>query len=101
MKMMKRKQFLVGLVLAVPVLGACVYFGSGRPRERTGVPMDGKIEKSEAEWREQLTPEQYQVTRRKGTERAFSGAYWNTKEPGTYLCACCGQALFASDTKFD
>jgi peptide-methionine (R)-S-oxide reductase len=63
--------------------------------------MEGKIEKTDQEWREQLTPEQYRVTRRKGTERAFSGAYWNTKTPGIYECVCCGQPLFASDAKFD
>lgn len=63
--------------------------------------MGGKIEKSEAEWRQELTPEQYYVCRQKGTERAFTGAYWNTKTPGVYLCACCGQALFSSETKFD
>jgi peptide-methionine (R)-S-oxide reductase len=64
-------------------------------------PMTEKIEKSDAEWRAQLTPEQYKVARRKGTERAFSGAYWDTKTPGVYACVCCGQELFASDTKFD
>jgi peptide-methionine (R)-S-oxide reductase len=60
-----------------------------------------KVEKGDAEWRAQLTPEQYRVARKKGTERAFSGAYWDTKTPGTYTCVCCGQELFASDTKFD
>jgi peptide-methionine (R)-S-oxide reductase len=60
-----------------------------------------KIEKSEAEWRERLTPEQFQVTREKGTERAFTGCYWNTKESGVYQCVCCGQPLFNSETKFD
>jgi peptide-methionine (R)-S-oxide reductase len=60
-----------------------------------------KIKKSEAEWRQELTAEQYQVCRQKGTERAFTGAYWNTKTPGVYLCACCGQDLFSSETKFD
>ncbi|MFO1152206.1 MAG: peptide-methionine (R)-S-oxide reductase MsrB [Rhodospirillales bacterium] len=63
--------------------------------------MAEKIEKSDAEWRAELTDEQYDVCRRKGTERAFTGAYWNTKTPGTYLCAACGQALFSSQTKFD
>ena len=62
---------------------------------------DAKVVKSEAEWREQLTPEQYNVTRRHGTERAFTGEYWNTKTPGTYVCVCCGQPLFAADTKYD
>jgi peptide-methionine (R)-S-oxide reductase len=63
--------------------------------------MAEKITKTDAEWRSLLTPEQYAVCRKKGTERAFTGAYWNTKEPGVYLCACCGEELFAADTKFD
>ena len=60
-----------------------------------------KINKSEAEWKTQLTPEQYHVTREKGTERAFTGEYHNAKTPGVYTCVCCGQELFSSDTKFD
>ena len=58
-------------------------------------------EKTDAEWRATLTPEQYQVLRRKGTERAFSGAYWNAHEAAAYLCAGCGAELFSSDAKFD
>ena len=60
-----------------------------------------KIVKSDEEWRKQLTPEQYQVARRKGTEPAFTGQYWNHHEDGTYSCVCCGNPLFQSDTKFD
>jgi peptide-methionine (R)-S-oxide reductase len=60
-----------------------------------------KVSKSDAEWRRQLTPEQYRVARQKGTERAFSGEYHDTKTPGTYACVCCGAPLFASDDKFD
>jgi peptide-methionine (R)-S-oxide reductase len=63
--------------------------------------MSGKVEKTDAEWRAALSPEQYRIARRKGTERAFTGAYWDTKTPGVYACVCCGQELFASDTKFD
>ncbi len=61
----------------------------------------GKIEKSDAEWQEQLTPEQYYVTRQHGTERAFSHPYNAEKRSGTYNCVCCGEPLFRSDAKFD
>jgi peptide-methionine (R)-S-oxide reductase len=63
--------------------------------------MPEKVHKTEAEWRAMLTPEQYRVTRRKGTESAFTGAYWDTKEDGIYRCICCGQPLFDAKTKFD
>jgi peptide-methionine (R)-S-oxide reductase len=60
-----------------------------------------KVEKSEQEWKAELTPEQYEILREKGTEPAFTGEYWDTKEGGVYRCAGCGQELFSSDTKFD
>jgi peptide-methionine (R)-S-oxide reductase len=63
--------------------------------------MDDKVVKSDAEWRRELTPEQFQVARRKGTERAFSGAYWDHHEAGVYRCVCCDTELFRSDEKFD
>ena len=63
--------------------------------------MSDEIKKTDADWRAQLTPEQYQVTRKKGTERAFTGAYWDTKDAGVYRCVCCGNELFDSKTKFD
>ena len=59
------------------------------------------VQKSEAEWRAQLTPEQYHVTREAGTERAFCGPYWDDKRAGTYHCVCCDRPLFTSDTKYD
>ncbi len=67
----------------------------------TESPAQPKVRKSDDEWRRQLTPEQYRVTRRKGTERPFTGKYDACKDPGTYLCVCCGQPLFAATAKFD
>ena len=63
--------------------------------------MSEKVVKSKSEWREHLSPEQYQVCREKGTERAFTGRYWDTKDAGVYRCACCANELFHSETKFD
>ena len=63
--------------------------------------MSEKIEKSAAEWARELSPDEYRVLREKGTERAFTGKFWNTKDKGTYVCAGCGNRLFESDTKFD
>lgn len=61
----------------------------------------GKVEKSESQWQAELSPEVYQVARCGGTERAFTGRYWDAKTPGTYHCVCCGTALFDSSTKYD
>lgn len=61
----------------------------------------GKVKKSEAEWKKELTPEQYHILREKGTERAGTGEYAHTKKPGVYRCAACGQELFDSETKYD
>jgi len=63
--------------------------------------MTEKLRKDDAAWREQLTPDQYMVTRRKATERPFTGEYEGTKTPGTYHCVCCGEVLFESDAKFE
>ena len=60
-----------------------------------------KIKKNDDEWKKQLTEEQFQVARKKGTERAFTGAYWDNHEKGTYRCVCCDNELFSSETKFD
>jgi peptide-methionine (R)-S-oxide reductase len=63
--------------------------------------MSEKIQKTDQEWQKQLSPAQYEVTRKKGTERAFTGEYYQTKDPGVYRCVCCGNELFGSDAKFD
>lgn len=65
------------------------------------VAMPHEIQKTDDQWRKQLTPEQYHVTRQKGTERPFTGEFWNHKEDGMYRCVCCGAELFASEAKFD
>ena len=63
--------------------------------------MTSKLSKTDAEWRAQLSDEEYRVTRKKGTERAYSGRYWDNHEHGMYQCVCCGQPLFSSETKFE
>ena len=75
--------------------------GSPPVPEREGRPVGEKVIKSDAEWRAQLTPEQYSVTRKHGTERAFTGEYWDCHADGMYTCVCCGQPLFDSRTKYE
>ncbi len=72
----------------------------GLPARERNIMVD-KVTKSDAEWRAQLTPEQYKVVRRKGTEPAFSGEHWDNHEAGTYRCVCCGMPLFDAATKFE
>jgi len=60
-----------------------------------------KLKKTEEQWRSELSPDEYRITREKGTERAFTGEYWSTKDSGVYRCKCCGQELFPSETKYD
>jgi peptide-methionine (R)-S-oxide reductase len=69
--------------------------------EEKGYIMAEKVMKTDEEWKQQLTPLEFEVTRNKGTERAFTGAYWNNHEKGVYKCVCCGADLFTSDTKFE
>jgi methionine-R-sulfoxide reductase len=96
------------------LLAGCGYFLATVPASTSSVSKGGEsirgvagkmekdqITKTDEEWRKQLTPEQYHVLREKGTERAFTGKYWNLKENGAYECAACGTELFKSDTKFD
>ena len=73
---------------------------TGRSAGQKGTKM-AKITKTDAEWRAELTPEQYEVTRKKGTERAFTGTYYNLHDKGVYLCVDCGLEVFSSDTKFE
>lgn len=112
---MKRHGAKLTFGLAILAIAACVTFGLTRAAEGakpastptpTSTPtsewnMKDKVVKPEAEWRKQLTPEQYHVVRQKGTERAFSGQYWNTKKDGTYQCVGCGLELFRSTEKYD
>lgn len=85
---------------------ACAATAGPRPSQKDAnqsgpTIMSGIVKKTEQEWREQLTPEQFHVTRKHGTERAFSGEYDKHKETGVYRCVCCGQDLFHSDHKYD
>ena len=61
----------------------------------------GKLNKTDREWQRELSPDEFRITRQPGTEAAFTGKYWNTKQAGTYLCRCCGAELFSSETKYD
>jgi len=107
---MKRRVVYLSFVLA-GALAAVLLVVSRRPglltEKQKGWIMQtqqgeaGPLPRSDADWKEVLTPEQYRVLRKKGTERAFSGAYWDAKGEGVYRCAGCGQMLFASDAKFD
>lgn len=93
---MKRLSLVVLLVSSLGFLGSCQAQETKRPAGTRYA-----IVKPDAEWKKMLTGIQYEVTRKKGTERAFTGAYWNHHESGIYQCVCCGQALFSSATKFD
>jgi peptide-methionine (R)-S-oxide reductase len=102
--------WIVSAVIALAAPTAS-WAGPGTEQEKERVPIFDaaagrvvlmeRVRKSDEEWKRQLTPEQYQVTRKKGTERAFTGAYHATKEPGLYRCVCCGTDLYSSKAKFD
>ena len=106
--------YYITIALALP--GLCVLTaGCKRPQavlaadvksppaeiKTNATAMTNKVVKTEEEWKKQLTPDQYRITRKKGTERAFTGPYWNNHDKGVYKCVCCGQELFSSDHKFD
>lgn len=84
------------LVVVLIAVALCSY-GQSKPK----AVEEGTIRKTDAEWKKILTPEQYEVLRAKGTERAFTGKYWDNHEKGTYYCAACNQALFDASTKFE
>lgn len=92
---MWKKLILFGLLL---IIGGCAARPGGA---QTPVKHSFPVVRSEAEWQKQLTPEQFQILRQKGTERAFTGAYFNNHDLGSYTCAGCGQVLFTSADKFD
>jgi peptide-methionine (R)-S-oxide reductase len=102
MQTIEKMALNVCVVAAAFVFVAC---GSGRQgavlAQTSSTNMSNKVIKTDAEWQKLLTPEQFKVARQKGTERAFTGEYWNNHEAGTYRCVCCGQELFSSETKFE
>lgn len=101
MSLERRSRYGVLLLLPLLVLGG---LAAGEPEPGHSHGEGTKVyavQKTDAEWKQQLTPEQYRVLRKQGTERAFTGKYWDLKAAGTYHCAACGQPLFSSETKFD
>ncbi|MEK7249766.1 MAG: peptide-methionine (R)-S-oxide reductase MsrB [Bacteroidota bacterium] len=95
------------IALALALLANASLLNSAEPKlklfsaEKRGYIMADKVVKSDADWKKQLAPLQFNVTRKKGTERAFTGEYWNNHEKGVYKCVCCGTDLFSSETKFE
>jgi peptide-methionine (R)-S-oxide reductase len=96
------KRLLVGIFVVLAFV-LSFYVGAQTPTAlgRKGSGKAATVTKSDEEWQKQLTPEVYAVTREKATERPFTGKYWNLSDKGVYSCACCGQELFTSETKFD
>jgi peptide-methionine (R)-S-oxide reductase len=96
------KPYLVATTIALAVLCGVYLSAQTRPHSASQESTEMQtVTKTDEEWKKQLTPEQYAVTREKATERPFTGKYWNVSDKGVYTCICCGQELFTSDTKFD
>jgi peptide-methionine (R)-S-oxide reductase len=101
---MKNTALVLSVVSLAALLLGCNFIPGSRPAAAAPDHVAKRtypVQHTDAEWKKILTPEQYHVLREKGTERAFTGAYWNNHEKGKYLCAACGNELFTSDTKFD
>jgi peptide-methionine (R)-S-oxide reductase len=86
--------------LSISIL-AIAFAACGQKKSTASNAKKYEVAKTDEEWKKQLTPQQYNVTRQAGTERAFTGEYWDNHEKGMYLCVCCGNELFSSDTKFE
>lgn len=98
---MKTGLLACGLILAAAISLQCDRPAEAQAKKAGGVPMSQKIHKSDAEWQKLLTPEQYQILRKQGTERPFTGKYHDHHEKGIYVCAACKLPLFSSQTKFE
>jgi len=96
-------QHTIPLLILAAAIGSCGARGPERRNSDPGITPSSpeKIVKSDEEWKAELTPEQFRVTRQAATERAFTGKYWNAKDAGTYHCVCCGEELFSSSTKYE
>ena len=93
--------FLITVIIICHYSEISIIAQQSSPNNLKGKTMNEIVQKTDKEWKETLTPEQYKVLREKGTEKPFTGKYWNFDEKGVYRCAACGQILFKSDTKFD
>lgn len=102
--MTSRPALALGMVFGFALVGgfAFMFFKkSPKTNDKVGIPVAGKLQKSDEEWKKQLSAEQFYVARQKGTERAYSGEYWDNHEAGEYDCVCCGQPLFDAKEKFE
>ena len=103
----KSGDYCTSVVMSL-ILALCLAFPAAKSAPAQSVSKSGvksnmtnKVSKTDADWKKELTPEEYEVARKKGTEGAFTGKYWNCHTPGIYKCVCCGADLFNSDTKFE